>query len=43
MSPGPADHKRVTRAIRGLDLRYPTLPADEAAALADARRELEQE
>jgi PPK2 family polyphosphate:nucleotide phosphotransferase len=48
----PADHKWVaravvaevvTRAIRGLDLRYPTLPADEEAALADARRELERE
>ena len=48
----PADHKWVarmavaevvTRAIRALDLRYPKLPAEQEAALAGARRELERE
>ncbi len=48
----PADHKWVartavaevvTRAIRALDLRYPELPAEQAAALAEGRRELERE
>ena len=48
----PADHKWVARAvvaevvaraIRRLGLRYPTLPADEEAALAEARRALERE
>ena len=45
----PADRKYVTRSLvsgiirntlEGLDLKYPTLPADEQARLADAREQL---
>ncbi len=48
----PADHKWVartavaevaTRAIHALKLRYPKIPAEQEAALAEARRELERE
>ena len=48
----PADHKWFARlavvaaideALRGLDLRYPTLPPEQAAALEEARRTLELE
>jgi PPK2 family polyphosphate:nucleotide phosphotransferase len=47
----PADHKWFTRlavvaaideALRGLDLRYPTVPPERMAALEEARRALEQ-
>ncbi|MBL6455017.1 polyphosphate kinase 2 family protein [Belnapia sp. T6] len=48
----PADTKWFTRlmvaeaiaqALEGLDLHYPSLPAEERARLADARRDLERE
>ena len=48
----PADKKWFTRAcvadiittrLRELDLKYPTVPEKEAAALAEAKRELEAE
>ena len=48
----PADHKWATRAvvgeilagaIRGLDLTFPRLPPEEDAALAEARKRLEDE
>ncbi len=48
----PADHKWVartavadliTRAVRALDLRYPSVPPEQEAALEQARRELETE
>jgi PPK2 family polyphosphate:nucleotide phosphotransferase len=48
----PADHKWFTRlavaaaideGLRGLDLAYPTVPPEQAAELAEARRALEAE
>ena len=48
----PADHKWFTRlavvaaideALRGIDLHYPTVPPEQAAALEEARRALERE
>ncbi|HYQ91817.1 MAG TPA: polyphosphate kinase 2 family protein, partial [Candidatus Competibacteraceae bacterium] len=48
----PADHKWVTRAVvadivtsalRKLDLRYPKVTEEQRQALAEARRQLEEE